>query len=188
MFAYLSIHTIGVASSPAAPLGSWRTTIRGPASRKAGTERLLSERGRIITRYHPDSDAAARHATRQAEARRKRQAQANATSTTSTAELALIDENADQLYQASVLVGTPPVAYSIVLDTGSGDFFLLGTGCPSCTKAETTDHRYAGSKSSSFQQLNESFSAPYGSGSVNETLGMETVTLGGFTVQNQVFG
>jgi hypothetical protein len=97
----------------------------------------------------------------------------------------IINQNADSSFFGSVAVGTPPVAYEVILDTGSADLWLAGSTCgdQACSGIAT----FAPSSSSSFQNLSEPFSITYGSGEAAGTLGQDVVQMAGFSVTNQVF-
>jgi len=89
-------------------------------------------------------------------------------------------------YFGSIAVGTPPVAYDVILDTGSADLFLVSSSCTSqtCTGVQTFD----GSSSSTFNSTTTPFSITYGSGSASGVLGRDEVQMAGFQVSQQTFG
>ncbi|VDC02988.1 unnamed protein product [Peniophora sp. CBMAI 1063] len=97
----------------------------------------------------------------------------------------LVNQNADTTYYGSLAVGTPAVAYNVVLDTGSADFWLAAPDCSGCPSGIET---FDGSSSSSFSNLSESFSISYGSGSASGYLVSDTVQMAGFEVTSQTFG
>lgn len=96
-----------------------------------------------------------------------------------------MNQNADTTYYGSLAVGTPAVAYNVVLDTGSADFWLAAPDCSGCPSGIET---FDGSSSSSFSNLSESFSISYGSGSASGYLVSDTVQMAGFEVTSQTFG
>lgn len=97
------------------------------------------------------------------------------------------NQASDTSYYASISVGTPPQSYNVVLDTGSADLWIGGSSCSRCAAA-TTGARFDPSSSSTFNTASGSLAIQYGSGSVQGTLGTDTVSLGGFQVPGQKFG
>ncbi|KAI0313250.1 aspartic peptidase domain-containing protein, partial [Amylostereum chailletii] len=98
---------------------------------------------------------------------------------------ALGNQDSDRSYYGSIAVGTPPVAYDVILDTGSADLWLAQSGCTGCdSNAET----FNPSSSSSFRDLSTPFSVQYGSGQANGKLGSDSVQIAGLQVTNQSFG
>lgn len=86
----------------------------------------------------------------------------------------------------------------MILDTGSSDLWFAGTSCLGCSGQIPV---FDPSASSSFQGgTNGTSNAPgntalgspieiqYGSGTVSGLIAEDTVTMGGFTVQNQKIG
>ncbi|KAH9942250.1 aspartic peptidase domain-containing protein [Epithele typhae] len=98
----------------------------------------------------------------------------------------LTNQGADSDYFGSVAVGTPPVAYNVILDTGSSDFWLASSSVAS-SRAASGIPTFEPSASSTFKNLNTPFSITYGSGGVQGTLGQDVVQLAGFEVTAQTF-
>ncbi|THH28120.1 hypothetical protein EUX98_g6070 [Antrodiella citrinella] len=98
----------------------------------------------------------------------------------------LTNQNDDSSYFGSLTVGTPPVSYNVVLDTGSSDFWLATEKAFQADQMNSTP--YNPSASSSFMASNNSFSIKYGSGGATGVLGTDTVQMAGFTVDDQVLG
>ncbi|KAH8920748.1 acid protease [Atractiella rhizophila] len=90
----------------------------------------------------------------------------------------------DTVYFGQVSLGTPQQTFFVVLDTGSSDLWLAGSSCNSGCSGVTT---FNPSSSSTFKNLNKSFSIRYGSGSATGTLGQDTVSLANQTITNQIF-
>ncbi len=89
-------------------------------------------------------------------------------------------------YYGSIAVGTPPVAYNVILDTGSADLFLVSSECVSSTC--TGIPAFQSSSSSTFTSTTQPFSITYGSGNASGTLAKDVVQMAGFVVSSQVFG
>jgi cathepsin D len=88
-------------------------------------------------------------------------------------------------YFGSIAVGTPPVAYDVVLDTGSADLWLVDS---QCTQNCGGTPPYSPSSSSTFANVNKPFAITYGSGQVSGYLAQDVVQMAGFRVQNQSLG
>ncbi|GMK54580.1 hypothetical protein CspeluHIS016_0111660 [Cutaneotrichosporon spelunceum] len=96
----------------------------------------------------------------------------------------MIDVNVDASYAGIVSVGTPPQNFYAIMDTGSSDLWLMSEQCTQCQGMDKFIH----SASSTLQLPKQTFQVSYGSGDVAGEIGIDTVTCGGFTVQNQGFG
>ncbi|KAJ8473597.1 hypothetical protein ONZ45_g16240 [Pleurotus djamor] len=97
----------------------------------------------------------------------------------------LTNQNADTSYYGSLAIGTPPVAYDVILDTGSSDLWIADSNCiAGCSDVPTFD----ATQSSSFSNLSTTFSIQYGSGQAAGSLGQDVVQMAGFSVPNQIFG
>lgn len=96
----------------------------------------------------------------------------------------IVNQNADSTYFGSLAVGTPPVAFDVILDTGSADLWIAGSSCTTSCSGITT---FDSSSSSSFKNLSTAFSITYGSGEASGTLGEDTIQMAGFSVSNQTF-
>ncbi|KAH9893556.1 aspartic peptidase domain-containing protein [Cubamyces lactineus] len=98
----------------------------------------------------------------------------------------ITNQNADSSFYGSIAVGTPAISYNVILDTGSSDLWLAASDGVS-----TNDDgipTFDPSASSTFSDLNTSFSISYGSGAARGTLGKDVVQFAGFEVDSQVFG
>jgi len=96
----------------------------------------------------------------------------------------ITNQGADSSYYGSLAIGTPPVSYNVILDTGSADLWVADSSCTTgCAGLPT----FQPSSSSSFKNSSQSFSIQYGSGSAQGSLGSDNVQMAGFSVDNQVF-
>ncbi|KAE9403076.1 acid protease [Gymnopus androsaceus JB14] len=112
----------------------------------------------------------------------------------SSAGISIINQDQDASYFGTISIGTPGQSMDVILDTGSSDLWVAGTGCSSCASGTPT---FDSSKSSSFKQSSSSSSSSghnggeteiqYGSGAVEGNLAQDTVSLGGFSVSSQTF-
>ncbi|QRV74112.1 aspartyl protease [Ceratobasidium sp. AG-Ba] len=97
---------------------------------------------------------------------------------------ALVNRGTDSMYYGSVAVGTPPVAFNVILDTGSSDLWLASSTCyTGCRNVPTFD----ASASSTFKNLSTTFAIRYGSGQAAGELGSDSVKMAGFQVDGQTF-
>ncbi|KAB5594986.1 Lysosomal aspartic protease [Ceratobasidium theobromae] len=97
---------------------------------------------------------------------------------------ALVNKGTDSSYYGSIAVGTPPVAFNVILDTGSSDLWLASSTCyTGCRNIPTFD----ASNSTTYKNLTTSFSIRYGSGQAAGELASDSVQMAGFQVTNQVF-
>jgi cathepsin D len=76
-------------------------------------------------------------------------------------------------------------SFDLVLDTGSSDLWFTTTGCAGCSQNTPVLNP---TKSSSFSSGSQTVALNYGSGSASGLLAHDTVSLGPFTVNPQVFG
>jgi len=96
----------------------------------------------------------------------------------------LTNQNADSSFFGSIAIGTPPIAFNVILDTGSADFWLADSQCKSgCL----TVPGFNPSASSTYVNHSEPFKIIYGSGQARGVLGQDKVQMAGFSVDNQVF-
>jgi len=101
-----------------------------------------------------------------------------------TSGISIIDSNADSSYFGRISVGTPPLPFNVILDTGSSDLWLASTSCQSCNSSTPL---FDGTKSSTLKSSSTQVSIQYGVGQVAGTLASDTVSLGSFTVTQQTF-
>ncbi|KZT72029.1 acid protease [Daedalea quercina L-15889] len=101
----------------------------------------------------------------------------------------LTDEDKDLTYFGSVAIGTPPVSFNVILDTGSSDLWVASSagGLISLSSTPSGIATFNASSSSTFISLNGSFSITYGSGSATGSLAQDTVQMAGFAITSQTF-
>jgi cathepsin D len=103
----------------------------------------------------------------------------------SSGENLLVNQNIDSSYYGSIAIGTPPVAYDVILDTGSADLWVADSSCTqNCQGIQTFDT----STSSTYKNLTEPFTIQYGSGEASGTLATDVVQMAGFQIDKQVLG
>lgn len=103
-----------------------------------------------------------------------------------TANIPIVNQDGDSSYFGALSVGTPPQPFNVILDTGSSDLWLADTQCTSC---DPSTPLYDTSKSSSIQQTTGAGSATtirYGSGEVVGSIVQDVVSMGGFSIPNQI--
>ncbi|KAJ8585200.1 acid protease [Rhizopogon salebrosus TDB-379] len=97
----------------------------------------------------------------------------------------LVNQGVDTGYYGSIAIGTPPMSFDVILDTGSSDLWLISSTCGAVCGSSPA---YDPATSSSFQNLSTPFEITYGSGAAAGYLAEETVQMAGFSVQKQGFG
>ncbi|GAA5810878.1 hypothetical protein MFLAVUS_004306 [Mucor flavus] len=101
-----------------------------------------------------------------------------------TNNAALINASGKE-YLLEVGVGTPPQIFNLTMDTGSADFWVPSTACPTTMCPHT---RFNSDKSSSFKPLTEQLNIEYGIGAAKGIYGVDAVTVGSASLPNQVIG
>ncbi|KAF8517900.1 aspartic peptidase domain-containing protein [Hysterangium stoloniferum] len=96
----------------------------------------------------------------------------------------LINQNGDSSYYGSLAVGTPPVSFNVILDTGSSDMWLAGQGCGLACRGVP---KYNPTVSRTFKNRTTPFHITYGSGEAAGILAQDIVQMAGFQVPDQVF-
>ncbi|OCH93546.1 Asp-domain-containing protein [Obba rivulosa] len=97
-----------------------------------------------------------------------------------------LDEEEDVLWQGIISVGTPPVQYTVDLDTGSSDLILPGIDCDENCQGHNL---YDPSKSSTSEDSDKTFGVAFGDGSTVDGVQMiDTVAIAGLTVTSQALG
>lgn len=86
-------------------------------------------------------------------------------------------------YYGSIAMGTPPIQYEVILDSGSSDLLLATAPCSGC---ETTTPLYNEAKSTSSIATTKPFSITYGTGAASGTLAQDVMSMAGYTIKQQV--
>ena len=87
------------------------------------------------------------------------------------------------LFQLSLV--PRPQTFDLVLDTGSSDLWFATIACASCPPGTP---EFDPTSSTSFQIAGDTITENYGSGSIDGIIAHDTVTMGPFTVPQQIFG
>ncbi|EGT60473.1 hypothetical protein CAEBREN_01048 [Caenorhabditis brenneri] len=86
-----------------------------------------------------------------------------------------VNDFADFEYLGNITIGTPNQSFTVVLDTGSANLWVPGTGCKAnCDKKQKFDS----TKSTTFVKNGRAFQIQDGAGSASGVLGQDTVKLG----------
>ncbi|KAG0261615.1 hypothetical protein DFQ27_002880 [Actinomortierella ambigua] len=111
----------------------------------------------------------------------------NSTTAPTIISVPLQNLNADTVYIGSVGIGTPAQNFSIVLDTGSSDFWVPSMACT--TTVCVGLNRFNTNRSSTYQEEGKVLDAKYGDGSyVSGSTGIDTVILSRTKIANQSLG
>ncbi|KAJ9091199.1 hypothetical protein QFC19_009195 [Naganishia cerealis] len=98
----------------------------------------------------------------------------------------MLDVGYDASYTGAMTVGTPPQSFQVILDTGIKSQqvallpreYLFSRSCDQSLMLSADD----------MSSANQVFNITYGSGDADGYLATDTVTMGGYTVPNQVLG
>ncbi|PBK95314.1 acid protease [Armillaria gallica] len=105
----------------------------------------------------------------------------------STAGIGIVDQNTDASYFATVSIGTPAQPFDVILDTGSSDLWVADASCLSCSSSTPLFDTQSSSTLKTASGSSSETTIRYGSGAVAGTLSADTVSMGGFTVDQQTF-
>ncbi|KAF8893628.1 aspartic peptidase domain-containing protein [Infundibulicybe gibba] len=86
-------------------------------------------------------------------------------------------------YFGNIRIGTPQQLFSVALDTGSSDLWVMSDTCQTC---DPTLRRFYSSRSTSFKAAGRR-TLHYGSGDAGGQIATDTVTMGAFTIDSQTF-
>jgi hypothetical protein len=108
---------------------------------------------------------------------------------TANNSLGLDIEGPDTGYLATIQIGNPARNFSILMDSGSSDFWVGSENCTSLSGGGCGDHVFLGSKSStSFEDSRTSFAIRYGTGNVSGTIIQDDVSIAGLALPGHTFG
>ncbi|KAF7315962.1 Acid protease [Mycena indigotica] len=103
----------------------------------------------------------------------------------SSQSLPFVNQQGDSSYFGTVSIGTPPQSFNVILDTGSSDLWVADSSCRNCIRETPV---FNSGQSSTFQQQSaQPVGISYGSGQVQGLLGVESVSMGTFSVAKQGF-
>lgn len=88
----------------------------------------------------------------------------------------IVNDYSDLAYIGNVTLGTPAQTFSVILDTGSSNLWVIGKSCRSSTCSGK--RKWDSSASKTYQKDGRSFSIQYGSGSCKGILGTDTLGFG----------
>jgi hypothetical protein len=99
----------------------------------------------------------------------------------------------DNFYLGNITLGTPPQPFTVVLDTGSSNLWVIDVSCTdqACLgypDSGYTKHQFNKNASTTYVNNGTFFQIFYGSGSCQGYLGSDTARFGGLTDIKQTFG
>jgi hypothetical protein len=122
-------------------------------------------------------------------AKSQRLAVTAANTPTANNSLGLDIEATDVSYLATIQIGNPVRNFSILMDSGSADFWVGSENCTSTAGGGCGDHVFLGPQSStSFADSATPFSVRYGTGNVAGTIIQDDVTVAGLALPGHTFG
>ena len=96
----------------------------------------------------------------------------------------MINDYQDAEYTGFITIGTPPVSFSVIFDTGSSNLWVPSVQCSNCGAIHP---KYVSANSSTYVANGASFNIQYGSGPCSGFISQDTVNFGGFQITNQQF-
>lgn len=100
--------------------------------------------------------------------------------------ISLVNSQADSSYLGTIQIGTPAQTFTISLDTGSSDLWVVSSQCGKSCDTSTVFNEQA---SSTFEESTDTtpVELQYGSGEASGPVVRDTVTFAGYTVDPQIF-
>jgi len=103
--------------------------------------------------------------------------------------LGLDIDGTDISYLATIQIGNPPRDFSILMDSGSADFWVGSEDCTSTSGGGCGDHVFLGPQSStSFVDSDTPFAVRYGTGNVSGTIVQDDLSIAGLALPRHTFG
>ncbi|XP_052194075.1 aspartic proteinase A1-like [Diospyros lotus] len=102
------------------------------------------------------------------------------------ADIVYLKNYLDAQYYGEISIGTPPQKFTVIFDTGSSNLWVPSSKCIfslSCL----FHHKYKHTKSKTYQEIGNTLSIHYGSGSVSGFTSQDNVEVGDLVVKDQVF-
>ncbi|KAG6910084.1 hypothetical protein DXG01_013136 [Tephrocybe rancida] len=96
-------------------------------------------------------------------------------------------------YLGTVLIGTPPRKFELLMDSGSADLWVGAEGCkpddPFDDQEDCGTHNFLGNSSSStFKDTKKPWEIQYGTGAVSGTIVTDTISIAGLKLPKHTFG
>uniref|UniRef100_A0A914V9N9 Peptidase A1 domain-containing protein n=1 Tax=Plectus sambesii TaxID=2011161 RepID=A0A914V9N9_9BILA len=103
-----------------------------------------------------------------------------------------INDYEDLTYVSTITLGTPAQTFTVTLDTGSANLWVVDSSCnsPGCNSAVAsyTRNKYQASASSTYSNDGRSWSIQYGIGTFSGTLAVDKFCVAGICYNTQIFG
>jgi cathepsin D len=93
----------------------------------------------------------------------------------------------DVQYYGPISLGNPPQSFMVCFDTGSANLWVPSSKCGSDNIACKSHNQYVENNSKTYLEDGRRFNIEYGSGSMEGFVSMDSVTVGGITVDNATF-
>ncbi|GAA6032595.1 hypothetical protein JCM8097_004833 [Rhodosporidiobolus ruineniae] len=146
------------------------------AANKTAAERLAKRRDEVFTRAQ---ELEKRNAV--GEKRMKREQHSKRAPSGAVGLTDYFSGGNDAAYYGALSIGTPGQSFNTIFDTGSADLWV-----PS-SKSSTSHTKFSNSASSTLQTSTAEWDIQYGTGSSQGFLARDVVTVGGYSVDQQIF-
>ncbi|KAF9453436.1 acid protease [Macrolepiota fuliginosa MF-IS2] len=103
--------------------------------------------------------------------------------------LGLEIQSNDYGYYAKLMIGTPPKEFSLLMDSGSADFWVGGEGCKGDNGQDCGNHTYLGLNSSTtLKDLHDPWAINYNTGEVSGSMIQDDISIAGLRLSGFKFG